>query len=209
MNLQPAPSRIKLSSKKKSLELKALRIAPCFAWSLSGLAGITTYRFTLLHQAGLLTHGSPYSPSLPITLARHSGFIGFRPRLQRRDRSRISRDSLLNSQYLMVIAIMFTSSSDGNPSDYLCQVIWIASGTPAGDQSFLPRLAHPALFCNRMNFRLLPDRLGYRTSSSFWSMKALACLGTLQQLQARRAVASPLEFDGVLFQHRLPAACTR
>ena len=48
------------------------------------------------HQAGLLTHGSSYSPGLPISLSQNSGFPGFRPRSQRRDRSRFARDSLLN-----------------------------------------------------------------------------------------------------------------
>ncbi|SPF32871.1 hypothetical protein SBDP1_1090010 [Syntrophobacter sp. SbD1] len=38
------------------------------------------------HQAGLLAHGSLYSPVLPIS--KDSGFTGFRPRSQRRDRSR-------------------------------------------------------------------------------------------------------------------------
>jgi hypothetical protein len=53
------------------------------------------------HPAGLLALGSSYSPGLPVSLVKNSGFSGFRPRSQRRDRSRITRDSLLNVAYLM------------------------------------------------------------------------------------------------------------
>ena len=53
------------------------------------------------HPAGLLTLGFSYSPGLPISLSQNSGFPGFRPRSQRRDRSRITRDSLLNVAYRM------------------------------------------------------------------------------------------------------------
>ncbi len=52
-----------------------------------------------LFQAGLLALGSSYSPRLPVKY--DSGFLGsikilcgFRPPIQRRDRSRFSRDSL-------------------------------------------------------------------------------------------------------------------
>ena len=56
-----------IQPKKKSLELYALRIAPWFTWSFSGSSGIATYRCSNSRQAGLLTHGSSYSPSLPVT----------------------------------------------------------------------------------------------------------------------------------------------
>jgi len=46
-------------------------------------------------QAGLLAPGSFYRPRLPLRLLPESGFHGFRPRLQRRDRPRFSRGSLL------------------------------------------------------------------------------------------------------------------
>lgn len=85
-----------LSGKKKSLELEALRIAPWFAWSFSSSSGVSAHGFSHKHQAGFLTHGSSYSPNLPVSLQQNSGFHGFRPRSQRRDHSRITRDSLLN-----------------------------------------------------------------------------------------------------------------
>jgi len=53
--------------------------------------------FVLCNQAGLLAHGSSYFPCLPTLLQQGSGSHGFRPRLQRRDRSRFSRDSLLGT----------------------------------------------------------------------------------------------------------------
>ena len=52
--------------KKKSLEQNALRIAPCLLDPSVGI-GPSTYRFPVQHQAGLLAHGSPYSPVLPIS----------------------------------------------------------------------------------------------------------------------------------------------
>jgi hypothetical protein len=53
--------------KKKSLEQNALRIAPCLLDPYAGLPDISAYGFTKRHQAGLLAHGSPYSPALPIS----------------------------------------------------------------------------------------------------------------------------------------------
>jgi hypothetical protein len=67
-----------------------------------------------------------------MALARHSGLIGFRPRSQRRDRSRISRDSLLNSQYLMVIEIMVDSDKMLNDPATLVNAILIARGLAQG-----------------------------------------------------------------------------
>ena len=63
------------------------------AYPTSPRTGITRQ-----HQAGLLTYGSLYSPGLPFSTVRKSGSFGFRPRSQRRDRSRFLRDSLLNSK---------------------------------------------------------------------------------------------------------------
>jgi len=48
-----------------------------------------------MSQAGLLAFGSPYLPRLPTWLNQAVTSCGFRPRLQRRARSRFSRDSLL------------------------------------------------------------------------------------------------------------------
>ncbi len=56
-----------LQPKKKSLELNALRIAPCLLDPYAGLPDISTHGFTKRHQAGLLAHGSAYSPVLPIS----------------------------------------------------------------------------------------------------------------------------------------------
>ena len=54
-------------AKKKSLEQNALRIAPCLLDPYAGLPDISAYGLTKRHQAGLLAHGSPYSPVLPIS----------------------------------------------------------------------------------------------------------------------------------------------
>ena len=78
--------------------LRAVRPKDCTLvnFILQRTSGISTYRCSISDQAGFLTFGSPYSPSLPVTAKRDSGIFGFRPRLQRRDRSRVTRDSLLN-----------------------------------------------------------------------------------------------------------------
>ena len=47
-----------------------------------------------LPQAGLLAHGSSYSPRLPTHRTVNSGACGFRPHLQRRDREGFSPSSL-------------------------------------------------------------------------------------------------------------------
>jgi hypothetical protein len=54
-----------LPSKKKSLEPMALRIAPEFTWSLVRDCLVFPRTVTLSAQAGLLAHGSSYSPCLP------------------------------------------------------------------------------------------------------------------------------------------------
>jgi hypothetical protein len=50
---------------KKSLGPMALRIAPKFTWSLSPGCMVVPRTVTHSDQAGLLTHGSAYSPCLP------------------------------------------------------------------------------------------------------------------------------------------------
>ena len=88
--------------KKKSLELLALRIAPWFPLSFNGPSDIArTDAPNHLRQVFWLTD-HPTHRAFPSCPQRDSGSSGFRPRLQRRDRSRISRDSLLNSKHLMV-----------------------------------------------------------------------------------------------------------
>jgi hypothetical protein len=51
--------------KKKSLEPMALRIAPVVTWSLVRVLVVFPRTITLSAQAGLLAHGSSYSPCLP------------------------------------------------------------------------------------------------------------------------------------------------
>jgi hypothetical protein len=67
---------------------------PFFIRDIVG-AALTTKLEHMPVQAGLLTLGSPYSPRLPAPDFRAVAFSGFRPRSQRRARSRFSRDSLL------------------------------------------------------------------------------------------------------------------
>ena len=52
--------------KKNPQSKNALRIAPCLLDPSVGI-GPSTYRFPEQHQAGLLAHGSAYSPVLPIS----------------------------------------------------------------------------------------------------------------------------------------------
>ena len=64
--------------------------------------------WSVIGKAGLLASGSIYSPHLPVRLiVMDSGCSGFRHRSQRRDHSRIARDSLLGlsapcSEYLLL-----------------------------------------------------------------------------------------------------------
>lgn len=66
-----------------------------FTWSLLRLQRRYHAPLTLT-QAGLLACGSTYFPPLPMHHTGHSGYGGFRPRLQRRAHSRLSRDSPLS-----------------------------------------------------------------------------------------------------------------
>ena len=95
--MRSSAKRNRTSGQKKILRAIHPKDCTLFHLVLWRFIGYLAYRFPKRHQAGLLTHGSSYSPSLPISFSRVSGLTGFRPRSQRRDRSRFARDSLLNS----------------------------------------------------------------------------------------------------------------
>jgi hypothetical protein len=61
--------------------------------ALEGTMVLETSTDRSLFQAGLLAHGSSYSPCLPI-YCLDSGVGGFRPHLQRRDREGFAPSSL-------------------------------------------------------------------------------------------------------------------
>ncbi len=87
--------------KKKSLEPLALRIAPSFTWSSDGNVSASSRAAFPQDQAGLLAHGSTERLHLPDDSMSPVAFRRLRPRSQRRDRSRFSRDSLLSSKHLI------------------------------------------------------------------------------------------------------------
>jgi hypothetical protein len=69
---------------------------PVFFALASGLIFVCLAKIRKYGRAGLLASGSSYSLCLPISLGDKTvAFCRFRPRLQRRDRSRFQRDSLL------------------------------------------------------------------------------------------------------------------
>ena len=75
---------------------ETLRIAP--GSSSSPVPQPSRERWSI-HWAGLLAHGSSYSPRLPIHLV-DSGNTGFRPHSQRRDREGFTPSSLTQESYL-------------------------------------------------------------------------------------------------------------
>gem|GEM_PF-4705167 len=129
-----------------------------------------------LHQAGLLTHGSSYSPNLPVLLEQDSGVTGFRPRLQRRDRPRITRGSLLSLGHLAVPSICRAHSiASGTGCQQDCYPRWLSmmvtkirknqSVIPANITTLFPRRRESSVNAD-LSVLSTRDRLALSTLSS-------------------------------------------